>query len=189
MEPAATRPEDLLVHSQWLRALALRLAADEATADDLVQETWLAAVKHPPRHEGSRRWLARVLTNKARERRRATGRRARREESVARSEGGVPSTVERNDAVRRQLRDQPGWDSGYGWESRSFLRRAWTRQRIVEGVSFVAPGGCFLHSAAFARSASRDKYAPSAADYALGVRPACAITGEIRYVTEEDSER
>ena len=43
------RPEDLLAHSQWARALARTLVRDAATAEDLVQETWVAALKRPPR--------------------------------------------------------------------------------------------------------------------------------------------
>ncbi len=45
MEPHA-RPADLesiLAHSSWVRALAERLVRDPGTADDLAQETLLAA--------------------------------------------------------------------------------------------------------------------------------------------------
>ncbi len=84
-------PEALLSHSQWLRRLALRLAADEATADDLLQDTWLAALRKPPRAEGVRHWLGRVLVNAARQRKRSGSRRDSREERVARTESAVPS--------------------------------------------------------------------------------------------------
>jgi DNA-directed RNA polymerase specialized sigma24 family protein len=42
-------PEDLLVHDGWVRALVRRLVYDPAEADELAQETWLAAlqVKRP----------------------------------------------------------------------------------------------------------------------------------------------
>ena len=53
--------ERLLVHSEWLATLARRLVADRATADDLVQDTWVAALRNPPRETGSlRAWLSTV---------------------------------------------------------------------------------------------------------------------------------
>jgi RNA polymerase sigma-70 factor (ECF subfamily) len=91
MDPSASTPEELLSHAQWLRRLALRLAGDESVADDLVQETWLAALRRPPRAGGLRPWLARVLTNAARQRHRAASRRSGREGQVARAVGEVPS--------------------------------------------------------------------------------------------------
>ena len=82
MDPTAASPEELLAHAQWLRKLALRLATDEASAEDLVQETWLAALRRPPRRGGARRWLQRVLTNAARQRLRSASRRTARETEV-----------------------------------------------------------------------------------------------------------
>ena len=41
--------ETLLRHSEWAQALARRLVSDDATADDVVQEAWLAALRRPPR--------------------------------------------------------------------------------------------------------------------------------------------
>src|SRR5262245_21495357 len=74
MEPRAARldQEALLANAGWLHALAASLVRDPATADDLVQDTWLVALQHPPRNEGSTQaWLARVLRNFALKRRRA----------------------------------------------------------------------------------------------------------------------
>jgi RNA polymerase sigma-70 factor (ECF subfamily) len=60
-DPGAER---LLQHATWIRGLARSLIADAATADDLVQETWVAALMHPPSTERSLRpWLATVLRN------------------------------------------------------------------------------------------------------------------------------
>ena len=68
-EPRIVPIEELLAHAEWLRRLARSLAADDGTADGLVQETWLAAVQRPPRTGGrSRAWLATVLRNFARQR-------------------------------------------------------------------------------------------------------------------------
>ena len=62
--PETHAPEELLAHDGWVRALARRLVHDEGEAEDLVQETWLAALKSPPRRDRPPRpWLARVLRN------------------------------------------------------------------------------------------------------------------------------
>jgi RNA polymerase sigma-70 factor (ECF subfamily) len=75
---------ELLQHSAWIRHLARVLVRDEALADDLVQETWLAALRSPPRAgEPARPWLAEVLRNALRMRLRGEGRRRRREEASA----------------------------------------------------------------------------------------------------------
>jgi len=72
--------EELLRESGWLRSLAGHLVADGARADDLVQETWLAALRTPPPATTPRRaWLARVLRSRAANAHRGDARRARRE--------------------------------------------------------------------------------------------------------------
>ncbi len=87
------RADELLVHAGWLRVLARTLVADAATADDLVQETWVAALAHPPREGAERPWLARVLRNFARQRRRKEGRREQHERASA-QQGELPSPAE-----------------------------------------------------------------------------------------------
>jgi RNA polymerase sigma-70 factor (ECF subfamily) len=80
MTPEHLPPEALLEHAAWLRRLAEGLVRGEGDADDLVQETWLAALRSPPRDTGpARGWLAEVLRNARRMRARSQGRRARRE--------------------------------------------------------------------------------------------------------------
>ena len=77
-------PEKLLAHSGWVQALARQLVRDESTADDLVQDTWLAALRRPPRRSGPLRgWLSTVLRNRARETHRRESRRVRRETEAA----------------------------------------------------------------------------------------------------------
>jgi RNA polymerase sigma-70 factor (ECF subfamily) len=72
--------EQLLAHSDWLRALAARLVNDPATADDLVQETWLQALRTRDVAPGRMRpWLERVLRNQARNRWRSNRRRSEHE--------------------------------------------------------------------------------------------------------------
>ena len=97
--------EELLAHEGFLRALALRLVRDPATADDLVQETWVAALSTPPRRRASTRgWLTIVARNAARMRARAEARRARREASAARPVA-APSTEDllERERARRSL--------------------------------------------------------------------------------------
>ena len=93
-DPESLEPERMLVHAGWIRRLAGSLLADPAAADDAVQDTWLAALRHPPRADRPvQPWLNRVLHNFARQRRRADGHRAEREAEVARVEA-QPSAEE-----------------------------------------------------------------------------------------------
>jgi RNA polymerase sigma-70 factor (ECF subfamily) len=77
-------PETLLEHAAWLRRLAAGLVGDRTLADDLVQDTWVAALRRPP-DEGRpvRPWLARVVRNAARFRWRSDTNRAAREAITA----------------------------------------------------------------------------------------------------------
>jgi len=77
----------LLQHEPFVRAVVRGVLLDEGQTQDVVQETWLTALRRPPRSEGALRpWLARVARNLARDRRRGDGRRARREQAAARPE-------------------------------------------------------------------------------------------------------
>ncbi len=82
-------PERLLAQTAWVRRLARSLARDEASADDLVQETFVAALRRPPSGAQDeprlRAWFGFVLRNMAL--RRARGE-ARREERERRSADG-----------------------------------------------------------------------------------------------------
>lgn len=74
------RIEELLAHAGWLRRLAASLVRGGAAADDLVQDTWMAALEHPPHGDAPvRPWLARIAKNLALNRRRGDVRRADRE--------------------------------------------------------------------------------------------------------------
>ena len=89
MEPIAQSfaVDQLLSNVSWLRALAVRLVRDEATAEDLTHETLVAALEHQPATNRSLRpWLARVLRNSLSKRTRGSAARAAREDSVARDE-------------------------------------------------------------------------------------------------------
>ncbi len=98
-------PEVLLQHTSWLRVLAVELVGDAHRAEDVLQETWLAALRSPPREwkeEGRlRAWLAAVLRNLALLSRRGEGRRRGRELRAARPEGR-PSVEESLQAAETQ---------------------------------------------------------------------------------------
>ncbi len=74
--------ERLLAQAGWLRRLAVGLVG-EGAADDVVQETWLAAVRRPPPVDRPLRpWLGRVATNLAINMRRGDRRRTSRESNA-----------------------------------------------------------------------------------------------------------
>lgn len=95
--------DTLLSEARWLEDLARRLVRDPNEADDVVQETFVAAMRSPPREGSLRAWLARVARNVVLERGRSESARARRERSVARREGfdGGNDTLERAEAHQR----------------------------------------------------------------------------------------
>lgn len=95
MQPAGALSSDvLLAHIDWMRALARRLVDDPAGAEDLVQESLVAAVERPPTHAGNLRgWLRVVITNRARQKGRSDSRRRTREPLGAKDEA-LPSTLE-----------------------------------------------------------------------------------------------
>jgi RNA polymerase sigma-70 factor (ECF subfamily) len=99
-------PELLLAHSAWIRSLARRMAGAEA--EDLVQETWLAALERPRSGVRSlRAWLAGVATNLARQTRRGEARRRIREQRSAGGATSEPSVAETFEAAStgRELAD------------------------------------------------------------------------------------
>ena len=66
-EPAKTFGELLERHEREIFAYALRLTGRREEADDLYQETFLAAFRGwpPPRRDHERAWLYKIATNKA----------------------------------------------------------------------------------------------------------------------------
>ncbi|MBK6940951.1 MAG: sigma-70 family RNA polymerase sigma factor [Planctomycetes bacterium] len=82
--------QTLLEHAEWIRRLAHVLVRDPALAEDLAQDTWVAALRTPPKEPGPLKpWLATILRNLVRERARGNERRTRREQAAE-----VPQTME-----------------------------------------------------------------------------------------------
>jgi len=62
--PITSDLDALLKHGRWVRALAYSLVADSAAAEDVAQNTWLAAIEKPPSNQNNpRRWLGGVVRN------------------------------------------------------------------------------------------------------------------------------
>lgn len=98
-------PEVLLAHADFVRALARSLVIDEHRAADIAQQTWLAALQHPPA-EGRpvRSWLAQVVRNFVRKRHRSEKRRLAREEAAARRESlPSPAKIAEVEEVRQRM--------------------------------------------------------------------------------------
>jgi RNA polymerase sigma factor (sigma-70 family) len=99
--PTATT-EELLAHVGWARRLARQLTADADEAEDLLQETWMAATLHPPTTDRPLRpWLAVVLRNLWGNRKRAAQRREARHATLA-SEGAAVSPERLAERVEAQ---------------------------------------------------------------------------------------
>jgi len=87
-------PEELLVHTGFVQGLARRLVLDEHRAADLAQDTWLAALRHPPAPgKPLRSWLSTVIRNLTINLARGERRRIERERSCAMHDG-APSSDE-----------------------------------------------------------------------------------------------
>ncbi len=85
-------PEALLEHRAFLRAVAKGLLKDDAAAEDVAQETLLAAMERPPQGKNLRGWLGAVARNLSLMTRRGERRRENRERRAARPEAVAPAT-------------------------------------------------------------------------------------------------
>lgn len=74
-----THVDQLLANAAWVKRLAIQLVGDRHLAEDVVQETWLAALENPPKGVQGR-WLYRVTHNLAAKKHRSNQRRSRREQ-------------------------------------------------------------------------------------------------------------
>ena len=84
-----------MAESDWLRRIAAGLVG-EADADDLVQDTWISALKNPPSADKpTRPWLVRVLRNASRMRYRSQSRQIGREQTYLETKGEKVNPIER----------------------------------------------------------------------------------------------
>lgn len=88
----AVDPEAILAHDPFVRGLARRLLRDAHAADDVVQQTWIAACARPLAPASLRDWLGAVAQRLAGKRVRADRRERARQQAAARLES-VPSTA------------------------------------------------------------------------------------------------
>lgn len=97
--------EQLFEEREWVRALAERLCADAAAAEDLAQDTWLEALREGGKARGARGWLGGVLRNLVARRRTRDAARAAREHATARPEAvpGPEELLARAELQRRVL--------------------------------------------------------------------------------------
>ncbi len=85
----------LLQHRDFMLRVARAMLRDEADVEDVVQESYVAALQSaPPRTGRVRPWLGGITRNLARNLKRSEGRRRAREQRVARPEG-VEGTADR----------------------------------------------------------------------------------------------
>ena len=77
------RDDEIATHDPWLRRLARHLAHSRARADDLVQETYITALRKAPPDAQLRPWLRAVMYKLAWGQRRSELRRAQREDGFS----------------------------------------------------------------------------------------------------------
>lgn len=91
-------------HADFVRRLARSLVHDPGLAEDVAQETLVAAWRRPPREVGSARaWLARVARRTAGTLARGEARRREREGAAARPEGAGEAADAQREAVLRSV--------------------------------------------------------------------------------------
>lgn len=99
-------PDAVMRELAGLHALARSLVHGDADADDLLQDTAIAAIEHPPEEDRPvRPWLVTVLRNRWRMDRRGRSRRAAREHAVgldlAAAESDTPDAIDRARTLER----------------------------------------------------------------------------------------
>ena len=133
---------ELLEHGEWLRLLAHRLVQHDDDVDDAVQETWLAALRSPPRHKGRlQSWLGSLMRNGLRQEHRSSRRRRRREEEIFEERSGrsAADTVETSEIGKRVARILVEIEEPHGSTLRQLYFDGLSTRRIadLEGVSEV----------------------------------------------------
>lgn len=95
--------DHLLEHQSWALRLARQLVREEHEAEELVQRTWIAALRRPPSSDrGARAWIRQVILNLARERHRRASTRTRHE--FASQDPGLTAPDASEDVSREEIR-------------------------------------------------------------------------------------
>jgi RNA polymerase sigma-70 factor (ECF subfamily) len=104
MSRAGVPIADLLIHAEFVRALARDLTRDVHRGDDLAQDAWVQALRRPPLHGVSLRgWLALLVGSLFANHARAERRRAAREAATSPPQ---PADAAADIAAREQTRRQ-----------------------------------------------------------------------------------
>lgn len=106
MSAPAPDPQFYLSHSGYVRRLARALVFDAHAAEDVEQETWLAALGHAPDDpRAARSWLRSIVRNFAAKARRSAARRSEHEGalSLERSAVATPSDVIEHESARQRV--------------------------------------------------------------------------------------
>jgi len=104
--PNAPNAEELLAHTDWLLQLARALVGD-ASAPDVVQDTFEVALSKPPKREGPiRPWLAGVARNLAKMSLRGRSRREKRESAASGVTVPVTNEIPSSDELVERARMQ-----------------------------------------------------------------------------------
>jgi RNA polymerase sigma-70 factor (ECF subfamily) len=99
-------PQQLLADAAWLHRLARSLAGSDADADDLVQESWIAAWRKRPDSDRSLRpWLGKVVRDVAAMKRRGDRRREVREQAADLQPGTPPDVLLEQMRLHRMIVD------------------------------------------------------------------------------------
>lgn len=99
------KPEELLSHRNFLCNLALSLVLDEHLAEDIAQETLLAAIQTPPKFRTYlRSWLASITRNLSHKMLIKESRRKKREQEAAKQEKALSMEEDfERDSIRHSL--------------------------------------------------------------------------------------
>lgn len=100
--------EELLAHAAWVRELARGLVRDASDADDLAQDTFVAALRGTPRERGAMRaWLAGIARRLAWKRQRDHRRESDLDDGALEHAGSNPESIERlelHELLAKELR-------------------------------------------------------------------------------------
>ncbi len=124
--------ETLLVHAGFVRAIARRLLRDPELAEDVVQDTWVTALRRPPRQSGNvRGWLGTVARHLALRRRQREAQRPDRERRAARPEANTAQGIDEVELTRRIAGAVLALDEPYKTVILQRFYRDWTPSRIA----------------------------------------------------------